>query len=393
VDAWYPYYAGFSAEFARRVLEAIPRGATVLDPWNGSGTTTHAAAALGIRSIGIDLNPFAALLAGAKAVSFSSQDEARHIARRCVEAARDPAFDINSDDPLLVWLPPNAVRMYRALSEAIPRCVTTNRRSRALAAFLQLCLIRVARGLAAAATSSNPTWVRPGKIPRVSRGTFIRDFESAVQTMAPDALRIGTTQPTIIVGDSRRLPLPSESVDAVVTSPPYCTRIDYAVQTAFELACVGIKQGATFTTLRQALMGTTTVRERTAPTVPSDWAPSVSALLSTVRRHRSYASSGYYYKNLWQYFSDAHLSVRELARVLRPGAFALLVIQTSYYKELLIDLPALYVEMAESAGMRSRVPLTNVIPNSRVMANLNPQAKRHLGQRSYSESVVVMEKR
>ncbi|MEN0068403.1 MAG: DNA methyltransferase [Myxococcota bacterium] len=47
----------------------IENGAIVLDPWNGSGTTSLVASALGGKSIGVDLNPFASLIAAAKHIS------------------------------------------------------------------------------------------------------------------------------------------------------------------------------------------------------------------------------------------------------------------------------------------------------------------------------------
>jgi hypothetical protein len=45
-DGFFPYYAGYPETFARSLLKsaALPRGASVLDPWNGSGTTTYSAA-------------------------------------------------------------------------------------------------------------------------------------------------------------------------------------------------------------------------------------------------------------------------------------------------------------------------------------------------------------
>src|SRR5580692_6090361 len=42
---WYPYYAGFSHDFAQTLMRSLrlERGSRVLDPWNGSGTTTLSA--------------------------------------------------------------------------------------------------------------------------------------------------------------------------------------------------------------------------------------------------------------------------------------------------------------------------------------------------------------
>ena len=56
----YPYYAGFSRMFAEDAIEWATDGdkeKVVLDPWNGSGTTTRTASQLGIGSVGFDLNP------------------------------------------------------------------------------------------------------------------------------------------------------------------------------------------------------------------------------------------------------------------------------------------------------------------------------------------------
>src|ERR1700720_4698352 len=47
--SWYPYYAGFSETFADRLIRSarLKTTAIVSDPWNGSGTTTAAAAGAG----------------------------------------------------------------------------------------------------------------------------------------------------------------------------------------------------------------------------------------------------------------------------------------------------------------------------------------------------------
>jgi len=58
-NSWYTFYPGFSNEFASWILTTMTdaRHETLLDPWNGSGTTTAAAARRGMHAVGIDLNP------------------------------------------------------------------------------------------------------------------------------------------------------------------------------------------------------------------------------------------------------------------------------------------------------------------------------------------------
>src|SRR5690606_7221892 len=68
----------------------------------------------------------------------------------------------------------------------------------------------------------------------------------------------GTPNARAIVdlADSRSLPIERCNVDAVITSPPYCTRIDYAVATRMELAVLGIDESRT-ENLRRLMIGTT----------------------------------------------------------------------------------------------------------------------------------------
>jgi DNA modification methylase len=62
---------GFSYDFAYKLIESakLPKGAVVMADWNGSGTTTAAAAALNHHSYGFDLNPVMVVVAKARLLS------------------------------------------------------------------------------------------------------------------------------------------------------------------------------------------------------------------------------------------------------------------------------------------------------------------------------------
>ncbi|WP_454004160.1 hypothetical protein [Alcaligenes sp. Marseille-Q7550] len=55
----YPYYAGFSSSFAMDAAKWLKNGDdfSILDPWNGAGTTTSLAKSFPASTIGYDLNP------------------------------------------------------------------------------------------------------------------------------------------------------------------------------------------------------------------------------------------------------------------------------------------------------------------------------------------------
>lgn len=58
MDLWYRYYAGYSAGFVEQALqESAATAKLVLDPWNGTGTTTVVAASKNVPAIGFDVNP------------------------------------------------------------------------------------------------------------------------------------------------------------------------------------------------------------------------------------------------------------------------------------------------------------------------------------------------
>ena len=53
VDSWYRYYAGYSAGFVEQALKEFAESAKlVLDPWNGTGTTTVVAASKKVPAVG-----------------------------------------------------------------------------------------------------------------------------------------------------------------------------------------------------------------------------------------------------------------------------------------------------------------------------------------------------
>ncbi|MFQ5818919.1 MAG: DNA methyltransferase [Candidatus Heimdallarchaeota archaeon] len=64
----YPYKGKFYPRIVRTLINAfrLNPGALILDPFNGSGTTTHEATLMGIESVGVDVTPMGVLLAELK---------------------------------------------------------------------------------------------------------------------------------------------------------------------------------------------------------------------------------------------------------------------------------------------------------------------------------------
>lgn len=407
VDAWFPYYAGYSGSFVREALTGLGAqpGWTVLDPWNGAGTTTTVADALGCDAIGLDINPVAALVASGRLERSANISHSAGLAKHLLQVAGRSVIHLANDDPLLEWLSPRVTRRYRSIASAVLELLGTKGRVKVnlrtetpppFAAFFIFCLVRAAKRFARMKGNSNPTWIRPEKPGDTRTETFDRAFIAMVAACAVDAekaaLERSSTRSTVSavsLADARALSFQSSSIDAVVTSPPYCTRIDYFRATAFELAALGIgPNGDHFRALRSSAMGTNLMRTTTpdVETQPSQ----VRQLLERIKKHPSKNSDTYYYKHYAQYFDDARLSIAEIGRVLKPDATALFVVQSSYYKDFLVPLGDLYAALGEKLGFRSRVVLR--VPVRRVLATINSRAMHHEPERRYSEDVVALQR-
>src|SRR5260221_5054335 len=90
---WYYYKEGFSPNLVEQAIQqtGISIEDLVVDPFNGSGTTTLTSSILGFRSLGIEVNPFTAFLADAKVESSESADLLK-VERSLIRAAKEGAI-------------------------------------------------------------------------------------------------------------------------------------------------------------------------------------------------------------------------------------------------------------------------------------------------------------
>lgn len=403
----YPYYAGYSASFAESILRtlSLPDGAFVFDPWNGSGTTTIAAAKLGFQALGQDLNPVMVLVAKANLLPASEASSLLPLAHTIADSSKRHSDEELGIDPLSTWLYPSSASVLRALEREINRyfvsassytfltekisldCISS------LASFFYVALFRTARILLKNFVPSNPTWVKKPtchstrKRPSAESiyAIFLSQIEELSNRLVADLVTFDKHPlVSIALGNAESLSISNSSVDAIVTSPPYCTRIDYAVSTSIEHAVLRT-QPKKFDSIRRSLMGTSTVPEKTMP-LELAWGDACNRFLAGVFEHQSKASKTYYYKNHLQYFYSLHESICELRRVLRPGGKAVLVVQDSYYKELKNDIPLITTQMAEIAGLSLR--LRKDFCSSKSMAILNGRTKKYRNNHHVTESVL-----
>ena len=375
ISMGYRYYAGYSHSFVHDILSRWPKHALVLDPWNGSGTTTSVAAESGLDCIGVELNP--AMVVVARAALLGEEDVLAIRRQACeLRKLRSAAAPLDSDDPLLEWLDGRSVARVRALQAALigstRLTVSDIADLGAVEAFWLTLLFHTVRRATKAWQSSNPTWVKsrrhsqPAKL--FWRPMVGETYDAAISAVAVPATSLGTVR--VVLGTSTDLASYEIEPDLVLGSPPYCTRIDYAIATRVELSVLGFSPAEQLA-LRRELIGTTTVPP--ASTMPArEVGVTARATLDAITNHPSKASRTYYSKWFAQYLAGYAGSLAQMAQVTSRTGIIGLVVQDSYYKELHIDLAQITTEILDAWGWQLHRSYTFAPRSSR--AQVNPRA-------------------
>lgn len=414
-EGFFPYYAGYPELFARELLQSakLPHGAVVLDPWNGSGTTTYTATSLGLSSIGIDLNPVMIIVARARLLPPSEADHLRPLAATILSHAHSAPPKLKPDDALLGWFDPATAAFVRSIEQDIRRSLVGSMtkspdgvhldRISGTAATLYVALFAACRRLVAPFRSSNPTWLRAPKADdtriAASQAAIARDLGNNVRGMTAALvekreadLRLKKLPHPgdckVSLSDTVSMDIAADSVDFVLTSPPYCTRIDYTAATRIELAVLAPLLKTAERALGRQMIGSTQVPKGDIE-VDEGWGKTCISFLAALKAHRSKASGGYYYRTHLDYFDKMNRSMQRLAVGLKPGGRAVLVVQDSYYKDIHNDLPKIITEIGAHHGLTLD---QSKAFHLRSMSDINPGSQTYVRPSGATELVLCFTK-
>lgn len=367
--AIYRYYAGFSEEFVESLLNTIDVSPSdcVLDPWNGSGTTTAVCSRHGVASVGIDINPAMRPVAAVRSMRSEKLQDLCDIAINALEAAPTPTSSVS---PFAFC---NAV-----FENAKAKCETE------LHDGLRFGFMAACRSAARRIRSKNPTWHSLSSLKALHVDAHAIEFEIRAsfrqlsergQQFAAGSLS-ARTSPVLITGDWNTTEWPSKSTH-IVTSPPYLTRIDYVMKTLPELLFLNEEASIDIQSLRRNMLGSVlttgmnSIRSKTRSSL-------AKALLAQIAKHTSKASTTYYYRFFDNYMRLIDTSFQRMTDRDSPPKTVTVVSQGSYYKEIFVDLPAIIDDIMIHSGYKlmSEYPFTTknhmAMVNSRSAASSLP---------------------
>jgi len=280
----YPYKGKFHPQMIRALLNIIglKEGDTVLDPFSGSGTTALEAQLLGINFIGFDISPLCVIQGRVKTESIYVINEIESIKGKIITNIYPNLFQSNKN-------------YYELLNE-----IATDERTKNF--------YKLARLIAISDNSRRNRDFVNSFIKNVN--LMIASVKDYINIKEKLDLKLGDVK--IEIGDSREIKLPDNSVDGIITSPPYSIALDYVYNDGHSLKDLGYE----LEKMRDSFIG---VRGN--------------------GRNR-----------VELYNEDMKRSFEEIYRVLKPNKYAVIVIGNATYQGKEIKTVEFTIEYMESLG-------------------------------------------
>jgi SAM-dependent methyltransferase len=363
----HPFPARMAPGIALDALGESKTPLRVLDPMAGSGTVLAVARSKGHRAFGIDLDPLAVLLAGVWTRTVDAElvkNKAEQVLNRAKSAfgplPSGTAYPIGSDDEtrkfIRFWFDDYARRQLAALSFAIRRVHDETTRDVLWCGFSRLIITKKA----GASLAMDLSHSRPHKkFVRALVKPFGR-FISAVETVVANCPQRGSqlVGPASVVkrGDARKLKIDAQSIDLVLSSPPYLNAIDYIRCSKFSL----VWMGHTVNELREIRGSSVGTEASSEQAMDAAWVRSLIKQLG-LRPELSDRHQAVLARYVW----DMGQALAEVSRVLRKGGRAVYVVGDSTVRGTFIRNSAIVHAVAEEHGLKLQSRHARALPANR----------------------------
>lgn len=384
----HPFPARMAPEIALAGLEELPKNYVVLDPMSGSGMVTGTAAKLGLTAIGYDLDPLACLISktnGTKINEAQAILSCKTLLLNCEDTPPEkiqlPWVDAETQKYMDFWFDNKQQSQLKVLSyHLVVKPFTSNKN---LVDILKIAVSRLIITKEPKASLARDTaHSRPHRT--ITENDF--DIYAALPKSINHVLRALSSNDIAVNvksfrGDARHLGrIRNDSVDSIVTSPPYLNAIDYMRGHRLSLIWLGYNT-TQLKKLRSRSVGAEIVDDRQLSTELQAFFDTLHTDIDETKR-----------RILRRYYSDLCDITREAFRVLKADRFATYVIGNSRVKNHEIKNSELLKIAAKQCGFQIIKQEVRDIPENRRYMPLTNSKTTDLSKRMRTEHILTFSK-
>lgn len=358
-------------------------GGQLLDPFCGSGTVLVEAQLAGRMATGLDTNPLARLAASVKTTPLESGGLLRSLDGVLSSAGPSRPLGQAAARRLKYWFHPHALREIEMLRSAIEHINETAVRS-----FLELSLSATARAVSLADPRiAVPVRLRSDQYEAghrlrdstVRRLSMLRHTEARAvfATIARDNIRrvasLSTELPParVLDGDARDLAasLTAESVDCVITSPPYLGAQKYIRACSLSLLALGLGEDGDLRPLIARSVGREHFRKSEVAQGLSSGVPAADEIVERCRETnplRAHLAA--------VYLREMREALVGIAVALRPGGHLVLVAGPNQLVGEAFATPNYLTTIAVEQGLVVKLVVLDTIRSRGLMTRRNRSA-------------------
>lgn len=363
----HPFPARMAPDVALEVLETGSKSLSVLDPMMGSGTVPAVARSNGHRAFGVDIDPLAVLISKVWTTAIDVTavrekanevlDRARHrFSKTSIRDAYPRDADPETRAFVVYWFDEYSRRQLASLAHVISNIRDIAMRDVFWCSFSRLIIAKQS----GASLALDLAHSRPHRAFSRAPAKPFTKFFAAVDRVIENCVGKNTSgrgpAPRLFEADARELPLRDETIDLVLTSPPYLNAIDYMRCSKFSL----IWMGHTIPSLRQLRTESvgTEAGDRTLDKdkVVREIMKELNLRPALQQRHKAI---------LARYIDDMRRSLSEVARVLVPGGRAFYVVGENTIRGTYIRNSKIIEAVAGNAGLKLTDSRTRALPGNR----------------------------